>query len=247
MCCEKLFLMFLYLLGLHYHPCIATRHGSCLHEPSNRDIDTSKQFFSIGFGNIFIKQIIPKPDNGHTIVVPYIKEGGIYTELNLRGRKWGFTTGIRGSFGGYFEKFQESKDTHRMLGIRYSYSLLSYPLILNYKIINASNWKVFARIGLFLSRYSSETENIYNYPPFNNYAAKNRTSIDWGWAIIGSVGVDAEKNLYKKDIYLCTQLCYDGLPFKTLFNHLSINLGFNIMLSNIFYKERINARIGGQW
>ncbi len=204
--------------------------------------DTSRQFFSFGFGNTLIKQFIPRPKNGNTIESPFIKEGGIYIELNFRWKKFGFNTGIEVISTGYIEKYPETNDTiHRSIGMEHSTWVFAYPLLLNYKLMDKKHWKVFLRTGFVLARFYSEKKKIYDYTPLSASTERYQTDSYSSLGFFPSFGVIAERNLYKRDICLNMQLNFNGLPVKGDFNHLALNLGLNIMLSNILFKDRVKT------
>jgi hypothetical protein len=222
---------------------VATRHGLTslrasslyLHDPSIRDIDTSKQFFSIGFGRMFVKNFFTTPSNGAEIISKDIHRG-IYAELNFRDERFGFNTGLQYIDKEYYEKYPQG-NPYALVGRKHSSGIRAHPLYLSYQVIKGHHVRLFLRAGFVCSKVHDYITSEYNYSPV--YSRPESRVI---WYISWSGGLNAEVNLLKKDLWLSTQLQYVAPPVDSIIRaRVSCSLGLCFVLSNILYKDKIKT------
>jgi len=191
----------------------------------------------VGFGNIWVRPFVRKPHNGNTIKIPNMKEGGFYVELNFRGRRSGFNTGLKFVSTAYLIKYPVSEDTiHRQIGLERSYWSFTIPLVWEYRLHHTHAVRVFMRAGVLIGWGAYEQKKIYNYKPLSPTTQRYQTDAYTMHHLSFNLGVNAEWNLYKKDIFMSTQLLCDVGS-----NYLACQLGLHFMLSNIMYKDRIQT------
>ncbi len=208
--------------------------------------DTSKHFFSIGFDRHFVKYFFNNEGNG-TEIQSKMPHAGYSVVLNFREYNWGFSWGITILNRNFYVSYPESKDTHRLLGIKHTSRIVAFPIYLDYLLLNRGHWKIFMRSGLVYAILRDDIHLEYNYPAYPAYAEKERwdyyRKTIWSW----SAGVNIERNLLKQDIYLSTKLAYtselSGKPVLNTnsSNRLSFSLGLNIMVGNILYKDAMKT------
>ncbi len=183
----------------------------------------------------------PQSPYGNDISVKRIHPGA-FVDLNFRGERLGFNLGLQFSGGGFYEIYPAKNDTiHRAVGMNMRYAMTSLVLGLNYKLLNKENWQVFAKAGFVYAGIWTDTKVDYNYAPLLPSDSRNSTRSQKSDLLFWMAGIQAERNLYKKDIWLSMQATYNGHPAKSVYYRPSVNLGLTIMLSNILYKDKVKT------
>jgi hypothetical protein len=201
--------------------------------------DDFKNLFSIGFGAIACKYQLSNMPNA----TPKL-HAGAYIDLVFRWKKLGFNTGFQYIDRNFSDQYPYNPNI-TITGHKHRSHILACPLVLNYEILDAGNLKLFVLPGFAYTRmrddiYPKYDRNLYAYPPRSTYTRSHILS----W----SGGLGAEKNLYKKDVWLSLQIHYmKEFDHKRQFgianssNRLFCKLGLNIMMSRIDARSKAKA------
>lgn len=212
--------------------------------------DTANQRFSISLDKAYSEFFLAKPaDESTELQYKKFQPSFIAPELNFRFKasRLGVSIGFQRQSRSFFIKYPENASAmNGFVGSRHSDMLTLFPLHLSYKILEKGHYKVFLRPGIAAGMLKGTIHEEYNYPAYPAFAEKYRWTDERRAIIQWAMGINAERNLYKRDVYLSLKLgymreIYGNIEQTNTVNRITGSMGINIMVSNILYKDKINT------
>jgi hypothetical protein len=196
--------------------------------------DTLKNRFSIGFGKTYVNYYL---NGGSNEIIQKKPLKGVYVKLDFMWKRVGFSTGLQVMNRDFYEKFPETALQYKLLGYKHISGITAVPFYMSYKMLDRKVLRVFVQTGMVYSSIHDDVTAEFNYSPVYSkpYETKHRF---FSW----STGLDVEVNLYKRDVWLSTQVQYVGEPVNGHHNkRLLCNAGLKIAVSNILHKDAVNS------
>lgn len=211
--------------------------------------DTSKQFFSFGIDQVQAKYFFQPPSGDRTLEADS-RYPGLGICLYFKKKKVCFNTGIQTISHSFNIKYPESQDTMpRLVRKKHFSSITNYPLAVCYELVDRGHWQVYGVGGLIITKYVDGVWNEYNRSPYlNNKNTLWPDDVYTGLLASWQAGVDVERNIYKRDIKLHARAEHireltgnKSITDLNTTNRISFSVGVKIMLSNIFYKDKLKT------
>lgn len=213
---------------------------------SHASTDTVNQRVSFAIGTYIPYHIFTDVNSTQKVLntSSFRNRNGLYFELNFRSKNLGFSIGHQSSGKHYEMDYLQTPYWYSTKKERHQTSIMAWRLEMNVRVLEEKDLKAFIFCNWQMARIN---DYIYKEPlkdsslmlsGRNSYYSYENTQSPYC-----AIGVQGEFNLLRNIIYLQTKFSYTTqLNLQNGYNvarHFAINLGVNLMLSELFRKEGI--------